>query len=185
MHKPADLLKLSMLCMTYCCSVNMCYRLLRDKNFGFKLSQYRYNWRQSSYQPLSLFVQISLFILLFGTIVGDFALLGSTAQLAVHNLSGGSLPKWLDENGRMILVCPLLLWQRHSFHSWSCQGQLFQCLVKISRSLAWQRSWMSFTHILLLAIADRSSATMTLFQQNFSHGRIHVLAWEKAYLHFL
>ncbi len=49
------------------------------------------------------FVQASLFILLFGTIVGDFALLGDVGNRAVHSL-WDTLPAFVDEDGRLVMV---------------------------------------------------------------------------------
>lgn len=48
-------------------------------------------------------MQLSLFILLFGTIVGDFALLGDVGNRAVHSL-WDTPPAFIDEDGRLVMV---------------------------------------------------------------------------------
>lgn len=48
-------------------------------------------------------VKVSLFILLFGTIVGDFALLGDVGNRAVHSLWDAP-PAFIDQDGRLVMV---------------------------------------------------------------------------------
>lgn len=48
-------------------------------------------------------LKVSLFILLFGTIVGDFALLGDVGNRAVHCL-WDSPPAFIDKDGRLVMV---------------------------------------------------------------------------------
>lgn len=54
-------------------------------------------------QHLVNFVKVSLFILLFGTIVGDFALLGDVGNQAMHSL-WDTPPAFIDPNGRLVMV---------------------------------------------------------------------------------
>lgn len=49
------------------------------------------------------YLQVSLVALLFGTIVGDFALLGDVGNTAVHSWFD-TPPAWLDPHGRIVMV---------------------------------------------------------------------------------
>ena len=51
-------------------------------------------------------MKVSLVMLLFGTIVGDFALLGDVGNQAIHSL-WDELPPFFDPHGRLLMVKPL------------------------------------------------------------------------------
>lgn len=78
--------------------------------------------------------QVSLVLLLFGTVIGDFALLADVGQRALRRLSLAPLPLLVDHDGRGIMlllalcvVLPLCLLRRwgapacpHPFHGHAC-----------------------------------------------------------------
>ena len=63
----------------------------------------RFKALNSDFSLLLSALKVSLFILLFGTIVGDFALLGDVGNRAVHSL-WEQPPAFFDQEGRLAMV---------------------------------------------------------------------------------